>query len=195
MSLTIIYWFLPWFIFDWLPKSTSHQITLALFFALGTTIIGNYKGLKKLFVIPWVSLAFFSVLLILTQFLEINFILQHIWVASNTLFTLVVIGSLIIRRPFTLAYAKEIVAKDKWDHPIFIKINNYLTMVWGLVFITNLLINLYRDQLDYSLGALASIMTYLTTIFGIWFCSWFPKWYSKYLTSKKLNSTQIENQI
>jgi hypothetical protein len=45
------------------------------------------------------------------------------------------IGSLIVRRPFTMAYARDTVEAKHWDSPLFIRTNYILTAVWGSAFL------------------------------------------------------------
>lgn len=46
----------------------------------------------------------------------------------------IVLVSLLIGRPFTLQYAREKVAEQFWDNPLFISTNQRITAVWALAF-------------------------------------------------------------
>jgi hypothetical protein len=46
----------------------------------------------------------------------------------------IVLLSLIVRRPFTLAYARERVPATSWTSPAFLKVNRTLTAAWALAF-------------------------------------------------------------
>ena len=46
----------------------------------------------------------------------------------------IVLASIALRRPFTLQYAREQVARELWDHPGFIQTNYVITAAWALAF-------------------------------------------------------------
>src|SRR5258708_39325055 len=39
-------------------------------------------------------------------------------------------GSVAIRRPFTAAYARENARPEFWEHPVFVRLNLLMTLVW-----------------------------------------------------------------
>jgi hypothetical protein len=47
---------------------------------------------------------------------------------------LVVLASLVLRKPFTLQYAREQVPAEIWSHPGFVRTNYVITAVWALAF-------------------------------------------------------------
>ncbi|WP_232316787.1 hypothetical protein [Candidatus Burkholderia verschuerenii] len=47
---------------------------------------------------------------------------------------LIVLASIALRQPFTLQYAREKVAADRWDAPEFLRANYAITSVWALAF-------------------------------------------------------------
>lgn len=53
----------------------------------------------------------------------------------------IIAGSLVVRRPFTLQYAKEEAPKSVWNDPRFLQINDRLTAAWTAASAVNLLAN------------------------------------------------------
>jgi hypothetical protein len=47
---------------------------------------------------------------------------------------LVVLASLVLRKPFTLQYAREQVPAEIWSHPAFVRTNYVITAAWALAF-------------------------------------------------------------
>jgi len=47
---------------------------------------------------------------------------------------LIVVASLALRRPFTLAYAREQTPPEIWSKPAFVQVNYVITGVWALAF-------------------------------------------------------------
>lgn len=46
-----------------------------------------------------------------------------------------VIATLIVRKPFTLPYAKEEAPEEFWDSPVFLRINYVISSVWAAAFV------------------------------------------------------------
>ena len=42
--------------------------------------------------------------------------------------------TMLIRKPFTIAYAKDTTPQEHWDSPLFKRINNVITAVWASAF-------------------------------------------------------------
>jgi hypothetical protein len=49
--------------------------------------------------------------------------------------TLIVFGSILIRKPFTEAYAREKAPREVWPSPRFHELNRRISAVWGLAFL------------------------------------------------------------
>ncbi|MCH9762214.1 MAG: hypothetical protein K0U75_16390 [Actinomycetia bacterium] len=56
-----------------------------------------------------------------------------------------VIVTLLIRRPFTLAYAKDATPEEHWDTPAFLRINYVISAFWGGAFVVSALAGAYGD--------------------------------------------------
>ena len=56
-----------------------------------------------------------------------------------------VFGSLLVRNPFTLPYAKETTPVEYWDSPVFLRVNRIVTLVWALAFTVSAAAGLYGD--------------------------------------------------
>jgi carotenoid cleavage dioxygenase len=113
-----------------------------------------------------------------------QWVAKHAWIFSNGALALIAWVSIIMRKPFTLQYARQQVTRDKWQHPLFIKINYILTSVWGLCFLFNVCLHVIKLYYPTSHEWVYESLSYLSIIFAIWFTSWFPKWYREKSRSK-----------
>jgi hypothetical protein len=85
--------------------------------------------------------------------------------------------SLLIRRPFTMQYAKLQVDPKFWNSPFFLRINLIMTGVLGALFLGMALVNLYRL---YHPGILNSWLIWtISSIAQIMFIKRFPGWYTQ----------------
>lgn len=184
MSLNLIAGFIPWIVFDLLPKTNQHQAIFAMIFVLIFTLATNYKYIKKFYILPCATVLFFLVAVVTVIVFRINWIVIHTWIATNIMLSLIAWGSILLKKPFTIQYAKEQVPKTHWSHPIFIFINNFLTATWGVIFLLHLLLNILKA--NYALYPIwvNYILINSSTIFGVWMCLWFPQWYPQYLKQK-----------
>ncbi len=88
---------------------------------------------------------------------------------------LIVLISIALRRPFTLQYAREQVAREFWDSPRFIHTNYVITGVWALAFLVLVIADfalLYRPDLPPRFGIIATV---LALVGAIKFTSWYPE--------------------
>jgi hypothetical protein len=88
---------------------------------------------------------------------------------------LIVLVSMAVRRPFTLQYAREQVAREFWGNPIFLRTNYIITAVWAAAFAVTVgadLVLLYAPDLTPAIGIAATA----AAIAGAFkFTSWYPK--------------------
>lgn len=47
---------------------------------------------------------------------------------------LIALGSLIVRRPFTLGLARQSMPREAWDNPLFLRVNVIISAVWAAAF-------------------------------------------------------------
>jgi hypothetical protein len=88
---------------------------------------------------------------------------------------LIVVFSLAVRRPFTLQYAREQVAREVWASSMFLRTNDIITAVWALAFavmvIADLLL-LFAPALPPRFGIIATILAILA---AVKFTGWYPE--------------------
>ncbi|MFC7715040.1 DUF3159 domain-containing protein [Nonomuraea recticatena] len=64
---------------------------------------------------------------------------------SNIALVLIAFGSMAVRMPFTLQYAREQVDRAHWHSPAFLRTNYVITGVWGLAFLVAAVAGAYGD--------------------------------------------------
>lgn len=93
---------------------------------------------------------------------------------------LIVLASIAVRRPFTLQYARERVAREHWERAQFIRSNYVITAVWALAFVVLVgadLILLYAPNLPPLVGITATILALIAAVK-------FTGWYSERARAK-----------
>jgi len=87
---------------------------------------------------------------------------------------LIVLVSMLIKRPFTLQYARETAPQEQWDSPVFVRANYVITAAWAAAFAVLVLADLLwimRPDVPPRVGVW---MTVAALIAVVKFTSWYP---------------------
>lgn len=88
---------------------------------------------------------------------------------------LIVLLSMVLRRPFSLQYARERVARAHWDSPAFMRVNYVISAAWAVAFGVLVLADIamvYMPALPHA-GSVAA--TVLALAAAAWFTGWYPQ--------------------
>ena len=173
--LRVVVGFLPWII---LAVLANRWFVPALLLALLASCIITAREIRRrsVKILDAVTFAFF--LLVTIGILGFRWMALGLYMSLLVNLTLMAIawGSLIIGVPFTIQYAREQVPPERWHAPLFIRINQYCTAVWGLDFTLAALIALYQ----HATGDRGFVVQYAWLFFlvcALLFTTYFPSWY------------------
>lgn len=128
----------PWALLSILSAPGRFEIAVAsaLAFSVLILLVGLARGIK-IHLLEVFGAVFFAALAIVglvatdsvLRFLEV-------WAGELTNISLALFAwfTVLIRRPFTMAYAKDTTPQEYWDSPLFRRINNVITAVWASAF-------------------------------------------------------------
>jgi hypothetical protein len=88
---------------------------------------------------------------------------------------LIILVSMAIREPFTLQYAREKVAPEKWGEPAFIRSNYVITAVWALAFAIMVAADAIAVAMPDVPTRVPVIMTVTAMVGAVHFTSWYPR--------------------
>jgi len=88
-------------------------------------------------------------------------------------------GSVIIKMPFTVPYAKERSPPEMWVMPHFIIVNRILTLFWGFLFIGICISLVWVRHCGQVSGLIQWIVPALLFVAGFKFTTWYPGWHEK----------------
>jgi hypothetical protein len=126
--------FLPWIVYSALAGGGENGILKGAIMALFVALICGRKNLRKGFILDWCTVFFFVFVLVVGVYLRHPVVTQHPELFSNTVLAIIAIGSLLAGVPFTAQYAREQTPREHWNSPIFKRINQVLTLTWGMTF-------------------------------------------------------------
>jgi hypothetical protein len=120
---------LRWLILVW--------IALILF-----QVVAGWQSLKSGEPLSWVALVLFAAMFANGYTNAVP--LANLYAASlcYAVFSLTAVASVLAGAPFTAVHARRTVPSEMWRHPVFIRINRVLSLVWALVFAVNGLLNI-----------------------------------------------------
>ena len=162
------------------PGRFEEAASAALGLALLTLWVGSRRGVP-VHLLEVFGVVYFGVLAVLglvapdgtIRWLELwAGELSSIALAAFAVFTL------LIRRPFTLAYAKDTSPREHWDSPLFLRINYVISVVWAGAFLFSAIVGAYGDAVlrDGDDFWTAWILPLAATIFAVSFTEFYPEY-------------------
>ncbi|MEE2060800.1 hypothetical protein [Rhodococcus artemisiae] len=160
------------------PGSTGWVSAVALAISVFFVVADRIRG-KQLKILGAVDVLFFAGLFILHFFLSVD---GQVWLEkwigeiANITLVIIAVGSILIRVPFTLQYARDMVEPEYWNSPLFIKTNYIITAVWAAAFAVAAAAGWYGDAvLDDSNNIWTGwVLQTGAMVCAIKFTAWYP---------------------
>lgn len=192
--LKVIFGFLPWILYFSLLGATAHQHEIAILSAIAANLLFDFRELAKGFILSWGTLIFFLVLLILEMVIPNSWIELHGNLIANIGLGAIVWLSILIKKPFTIQYAKEQVAKEFWETPAFYKINLIISIFWGISFLLSVAINLLRLYSIIHNNLVYQILSYAPSLVAIILTKQFPDWYRNRYANRMIEQSALKQK-
>jgi uncharacterized membrane protein len=173
--LRLLVGFLPWIVFGALGSS-SPALALILALVISAVAVGRQIFSHSLKILDGITFAFFVVIAVGLIGFGWKILATYMTLIVNLTLMAVAWGSLLAGSPFTIQYAREQTPPEVWHTPLFLRINQIITGVWGLDFFLSALISLYRhatgdDDLATRYGWV--VLSTAAVVFTIYFPDWY----------------------
>jgi hypothetical protein len=103
----------------------------------------------------------------------------RLWAAelSNIALVVIVVGTIVARRPFTLPYARERVPREIWSTPRFIRTNYVISWAWAAAFLVAAAAGFYGDAVLEDSDELWTgwIIPTAAMLCAVQFTLWYPR--------------------
>jgi hypothetical protein len=170
----------PWIIYSLAegPNRLELSSAIALGVAVAILFINWIRGNSPK-MLEWSDVVYFTGLTIVIAFAsEGTRAWLELWggeVANIALFV-IVLGSILVRQPFTLQYAKDDAPPEMWDEPYFLRANYVISWVWALAFFIEAASGLYGDAVLRDSNNLWTgwIIQTLPMLIAAQFTIWYP---------------------
>jgi hypothetical protein len=170
----------PWILMALLTGPGRFEEAAAAAFGLSLLLVlGGHRRGSSIKFLEAFDVTYFAALVLLAQFGSDGLIdwLEH-WGGEMTNIALVAfaLGSILIRQPFTLQYAKESTPEELWKNPLFLHINYMITWSWVLGFGVAAASGFYGDAVLDDSGNFWTgwIIQLAGTIFALSFTEFYP---------------------
>jgi hypothetical protein len=129
----------PWIVYTLIEGGGRLEESSAIAFgvALAVVIVGMLRGSRPK-LLEWTDTVFFAALAIVVAVAGDD---TYAWLerwsgeVANVALVIIALGSIALRQPFTLAYAKEGTPRELWDNPAFLRTNYLITWAWAIAFV------------------------------------------------------------
>jgi hypothetical protein len=172
-ALQLVLAFVPWISFGLLAGETMESLSIALFAGLILTVVLGYKGIRKGYLFPVVSLGFFVVTSVLVVLFHNVVVATYLGMLAYGTLSVLAWGSIIARHPFTIDYARESVSEERRNTPLFYSVNLTLTTVWAVLLTIDLGMAGLKKVI-HGWGLLLTIIPWVCLASGIVFTLWYP---------------------
>ena len=166
--------FLPWLSFLVIARGSLLRLKIGLAVALVLSVVMGVARLHR-GIILWAGLLFFIYSTVAVVALDNMWTAQHMSVLANGMLAVSTWLTVVLKKPFTLDYAREHVDPSLWNDPMFIRTNIALTSVWGSIFTVNTILAWGKME-QFVLPDLAyEIISYTLLVGTAVFTNWYPK--------------------
>jgi uncharacterized membrane protein len=191
--MRLVVGFLPWIILGVLG---NRSFVLALLLSLGAAAFTTMRQVRNrsLKILDTATFAFFIVVAIGVFGFQWMILATYMSLLVNITLMSIAWGSLLAGMPFTIQYARDQVAPEFWHSPLFVRINQYITGVWGLDFFLSALVSFYR----HAAGDQSLVSQYAWVLFSLGaaiFTVYFPPWYRARTLRPEEQSPRIEIDV
>lgn len=128
----------PWILLAVVGSPGRYEAAIAI--AFGFSIFVMWAGWRRgdrLHSLTLFGVAFFGILLAVRMLIGTG---VEDWLStwtgemSNIALTVFAVTTLVVRRPFTLSYAKDMTPEEYWETPVFLRTNYVISAVWAAAF-------------------------------------------------------------
>ncbi|MER5323725.1 hypothetical protein [Streptosporangium roseum] len=172
----------PWIIFSVLVGPGRFELSVVLALAVSVLLIVANRVVRRgasLKLLEVADVVFFAALAAVGLAASADtrrWLETYAGEVSNIALVLIAFGSMALRTPFTLQYAREQVDRAHWHSPDFLRTNYVVTGVWGLAFLVAAVAGGYGDLVLRDPDNLWTgwIIQIAAIIAAVRFTAWYP---------------------
>lgn len=170
----------PWILYSLVEGPDRLELSAALALGLAVVILAvNWVRGDSPKMLEYSDVVYFAGLTVVVAFASEG---TRDWLelwggeTANVALLVIVLGSILVRRPFTLQYAKDGTPSEVWDTPEFLRVNYQIAWVWAVAFFIEAASGFYGDWVLENSNNLWTgwIVQTLPLIIAAQFTVWYP---------------------
>ena len=170
----------PWILYSLVEGEGRLELSAALALGLAfVVLVVNWLRGNSPKLLEYTDVVYFAALSVIVAFASDG---TRTWLelwggeVANIALFVIVTGSLLIRQPFTLQYAREDTPKEYWHAPEFLRVNYQITWVWAVAFLIGAASGFYGDAVLENSDNIWTgwIIQTLPLIIAAQFTIWYP---------------------
>lgn len=170
----------PWILYSIVEGPNRLELAAGLALGLAVVILSiNWIRGSSPKMLEYSDVVYFAGLAIVVAFATPG---VHRWLelwggeVANAALLAIALGSILIRHPFTLQYAKQDVPEELWHEPEFLRVNYRISWVWVVAFAIEAASGLYGDAVLHNSNNIWTgwIVQTLPLIIAAQFTIWYP---------------------
>ena len=138
-------------------------------------IVRESRRGKSIKILEAGTVALFGGLAVFTAITHFDWTILEARLAVDVGLLVIVLGSIIARRPFTLQFAREEVPQEYWANPQFIATNYKISGAWAAAFVILVLADVIMAFFPAIPLWVGILVTVLALAGAIWFTRWYPE--------------------
>ncbi len=171
--LKLLLAFAPWLSFLVIAHGSLFRLKLGLVVALVLSVVMGITRLHR-GVILWAGLLFFTFATSAVVLFNNMWTAKHMGILASGALAAFTWLTIVLKKPFTLDYAREHTDPSLWNSPVFINTNIVITSFWGSVFIINTVLA-WGKMKSFVLSELGyEIISYSLLTGAVAFTTWYP---------------------
>ena len=178
-KMIALFAFLPWLVYIFASGGNHWGVATAGGMIMCLVYLSGLSRQATIKLMDWTTLAFFVTASILTIGLHSNVLATYQVMIIWSFYAVAGWASVVLGRPFTAAYAREVQPPEVWDLPIFHRVNWIMTLFWCGLFSVNVFFGVIAVMVGGNLGRLVPGFLIPTglLIYGFIFTRRFPMRY------------------
>jgi hypothetical protein len=170
----------PWILYSLVEGNDRLELSAALALGLAVAILAiNWITGSSPKMLEYSDVVYFAGLAIVVA---LSGAAVHDWLelwggeVANVALLVITLGSVVVRRPFTLQYAREDTPREYWDQPEFLRVNYQITWVWIAAFAIEAASGLFGDAVLHDANNIWTgwIVQTFPLIVAAQFTIWYP---------------------
>ena len=178
-KMIALFAFLPWLVYIFASGGNHWGVATAGGMIMCLVYLSVLSRQATIKLMDWTTLAFFVIASILTIGLHSNVLATYQVMIIWSFYAVAGWASVVLGRPFTAAYARDVQPPEVWDLPIFHRVNWIMTLFWCGLFSVNVFFGVIAVMVGGNLGRLVPGFLIPTglLIYGFVFSARFPMRY------------------